>query len=195
LTTTNVRPFRRRCRHAEELGEGPHVAATDGCLINTGRHVAFVSTDRDLMETFLSCIGRNPSKSGIRKDGNAYRVQFGDVELYGWLSETGLTQRKSLTLGSVEVPPDLFLDLVRGLFDCDGSISHYVHRPALRKYPGYLYRRLTVRFHSASPKNLRWLQKGWPTSSRSRAPLSSSRRTANTTCTRCSTRSTHQSRY
>jgi hypothetical protein len=135
------------------------LAATDGCLINTGRHVAFVSTDRDLMETFLRCIGRDPSQSGIRKDGNAYRAQFGDVELYRWLSATGLTQRKSLTLGRVDVPPDLFLDLVRGLFDGDGSISHYVHRPVLRKYPRYLYRRLTVRFHSASPEHLRWLQK------------------------------------
>jgi len=134
------------------------LAATDGCLINTGRHVAFVSSDRDLVESFLACIGRRSSH--FRKDGNVYRAQLGDVELYRWLSGTGLTQRKSLTLGRVEVPAELFLDLVRGLFDGDGSISHYVHRPVLRKYPRYLYRRLTVRFHSASPKHLRWLQKG-----------------------------------
>jgi len=133
------------------------LAATDGCLINTGRHVAFVSSDRDLMDSFLACIGR--SSSTVRKDGNAYRAQLGDVELYRWLSGTGLTQRKSLTLGQVEVPADLFLDLVRGLFDGDGSISHYVHRPVLRKYPRYLYRRLIVRFHSASPDHLRWLQR------------------------------------
>jgi hypothetical protein len=107
--------------------------------------------------SFLACIGR--ANSTARKTGNAYRVQLGDVELYRWLSATGLTQRKSLTLGKVEVPTDLFLDLVRGLFDGDGSISHYVHRPVLRKYPRYLYRRLTVRFHSASPDHLHWLQK------------------------------------
>jgi len=135
------------------------LSATDGCLINTGRHVAFVSTERDQMEAFLVCVGRNPSTTTIRKDGSAYRVQLGDVELYRWLEATGLTQRKSLSLGSVEVPADLFFDLVRGLFDGDGSISHYVHRPVARKYPRYLYRRLTVRFHSASPEHLRWLQK------------------------------------
>lgn len=134
------------------------LAATDGCLVNTGRHVAFVSTERDQMETFLSCIGRSPSTTTIRKDGNAYRVQLGDAELYRWLSEAGLTQRKSLTLGTVQVPAELFLDLV-GLFDGDGSISHYVHRPVLRRYPRYLYRPLTVRFHSASPEHLKWLQK------------------------------------
>src|SRR5207249_11443142 len=87
------------------------LAATDGGLINTGRHVAFVSSDRDLMESFLACIGRKGSN--FRKDGDAYRAQLGDVELYQWLSETGLTQRKSLTLGTVEVPAELFLDLVR----------------------------------------------------------------------------------
>jgi hypothetical protein len=109
------------------------------------------------MESFLSCIGRRSST--IRKAGNAYRAQLGDVELYRWLEEIGLTPRKSLTLGKVEVPAELFLDLVRGLLDGDGSISHYVHRPVQRKYPRYLYRRLTVRFHSASPEHLIWLQK------------------------------------
>ena len=53
--------------------------------MNTGRHVAFVSTERDQMEAFLACVGRNPSTTTIRKDGNVYRVQLGDVELYRWL--------------------------------------------------------------------------------------------------------------
>ena len=65
---------------------------------------------------------------------------------------------KESDAGPGSSPPELFLDLVRGLLDGDGSISHYVHRPVQRKYPHYLYRRLTVRFHSGSPKHLRWLQ-------------------------------------
>lgn len=140
-----------------ELAYAVGLAATDGCLINTGRHVAFVSTDRELVETFLACVGRG--ETTIRQQGNAYRVQFGDVALYRWLEEIGLTQRKSLTLGRIEVPDCHFVDLVRGLLDGDGSISHYVHHPVQRDYPTYLYRRLTVRFHSASPEHLRWLQK------------------------------------
>ncbi|HWL87524.1 MAG TPA: hypothetical protein VNO21_17085 [Polyangiaceae bacterium] len=141
-----------------ELAYAVGLAATDGCLINTGRHVAFVSNDLDQMEAFLTSVGRNPSASGLRKTGNTYRVQFGDVELYRWLEAAGLTQRKSLTLGRIDVPERIFLDLVRGLLDGDGSVAHYVHRPVARNYPGYLYRRLTVRFHSASPEHLRWLQ-------------------------------------
>jgi hypothetical protein len=132
------------------------LAATDGCLINTGRHVAFVSTDLEQMQTFLECIGRQGST--IRSDGNAYRVQLGDVELYRWLSDAGLTPRKSLTLGAICVPDEMFLDLVRGLLDGDGSIKHYVHRPVARDYPYYRYRRLNVLFHSASFDHLVWLQ-------------------------------------
>lgn len=64
-----------------------------------------------------------------------------------------------MTLGRIDGPTHLSLDLVRGLLDGDGSISHYVHRPNARTYPGYLYRRLTVRFHSASPEHLKWLRK------------------------------------
>jgi hypothetical protein len=131
------------------------LVATDGCLINTGRHVAFVSTDRDLVETFLMCVSR--AGSTIRQQGNAYRVQLGDVALYRWLEDAGITQRKSLTLGSLEFPDPLLFDVVRGLLDGDGSIAHYVHRPVLRDYPRYLYRRLSVLFHSASLDHLLWL--------------------------------------
>ena len=135
------------------------LAATDGCLVNTGRHVTFVSSDIDLVRAFLLCIGREGAKIQIRQDGNAFRVQLGDVELYRWLRDVGLTQRKSLTLGELQIPEELFLHLVRGLLDGDGSIAHYVHRPVARKYPRYRYRRLSVRFHSASPEYLTWLQK------------------------------------
>ena len=132
------------------------LAATDGCLINTGRHVAFVSSDEDQMVTFLACVGRTGST--VRRDGNAYRVQLGDVELYQWPFKAGLTQRKSLTLGALEVPNEYFFDTVRGLLDGDGSIKHYVHHPVRKNYPHYRYRRLTVRFHSASRPHLVWLR-------------------------------------
>jgi len=141
---------------SRELAYALGLAATDGCLINTGRHVAFVSNDRQLVESFLACIGR-PGAS-IRQQGNAYRVQLGDVELYRWLEDAGLSQRKSLTLGGLEFPEGLLFDVVRGLLDGDGSIAHFVHRPVLRNYPRYLYRRLSVLFHSASFDHLAWLR-------------------------------------
>jgi hypothetical protein len=152
-----IRSFRREpLAWSRELAYALGLAATDGCLINTGRHVAFVSNDRQLVETFLACIGRPGAP--IRQQGNAYRVQLGDVELYRWLEDAGLSQRKSLILGELEFPDAFLFDVVRGLLDGDGSIAHYVHRPVLRDYPRYLYRRLSVVFRSASSDHLAWLQ-------------------------------------
>ena len=154
----DARRFRREpLVWSRELAYALGLAATDGCLINTGRHVAFVSNDRQLVETFLACIDR-PAAT-MRQQGNAYRVQFGDVELYRWFEDAGLTQRKSLTLGGLEFPDVLLFDVVRGLLDGDGSVRHYVHRPVLHDYPRYLYRRLSVLFHSASFNHLDWLQR------------------------------------
>jgi len=132
------------------------LVATDGCLLGTGRHVAFVSKDLDQIHTFLRCIDRLGAT--IRHDGTAFRVYFGDVELYDWLKAIGLTPRKSLTLGGLAVPDEFFLDAVRGLLDGDGSIAHYVHEPNRADYPGYRYRRLCVRFYSASRDHLDWLR-------------------------------------
>lgn len=132
------------------------LAATDGSLARTGRHISFVSRDLQQVESFLRCVNR-PGAS-IRKDGEAYRAYFGDVELYGWLTAAGLTPRKSLTLQGLTLPDELFLHCVRGLLDGDGSIAHYVHEPNLRKYPNYRYRRLYVRFYSASRDHLTWLR-------------------------------------
>ena len=80
------------------------LVATDGCLLGTGRHVAFVSKDLDQIHTFLRCIDRLGAT--IRHDGTAFRVYFGDVELYDWLKAIGLTPRKSLTLGGLAVPDE-----------------------------------------------------------------------------------------
>lgn len=136
--------------------------ATDGCLLNTGRHIAFVTCDLQLMETFLRCLGRdNRHRTELTRAGNpAYRVQFGDVQLYRWLESIGLHQRKSLTLGAIDVPEEFFLPLVRGLLDGDGTILSFVHAPTPSTYPDYLYERLWVIFCSASRPHLEWLRAG-----------------------------------
>jgi len=83
---------------------------------------------------------------------------LGTSSFYDWLKAVGLTPRKSLTLGGLAVPDEFFLDAVRGLLDGDGSIAHYVHEPNRADYPDYRYRRLCVRFYSASRDHLDWLR-------------------------------------
>jgi len=155
-TVRRSRVRKKRLVWSANLAYAIGLVATDGCLLGTGRHVAFVSKDLALVRAFLRCVDRVGAR--IRKARRAYRVYFGDVELYDWLTAVGLTPRKSLTMRGLRVAPEFFLDAVRGLLDGDGSIAHYVHTPNLADYPNYRYRRLCVRFYSASEAHLSWLQ-------------------------------------
>lgn len=134
------------------------LAATDGCLVSDGRHVAIASEDREQVETFLRCVGRPGAHISKDKDKDYFRAQLGDVELYRFLADAGLTPRKSLTLGSLSFPTEFFWDVIRGLMDGDGSVQCYVHQPIKAKYPLLTYERLNVLFHTASVAHANWLR-------------------------------------
>lgn len=133
--------------------------ATDGCLVNTGRHLSFGSSDRELVETFLECLGRPVRVETLltRKEALYYRTQFGDVRFHEWLRGIGLMPRKSLVLGPLAVPDGLLIHCARGLLDGDGSIINYRYdgggKAAGRRYEG-----LTTRFISASRAHISWLR-------------------------------------
>lgn len=132
--------------------------ATDGNLSPNGKAVTVVSGEVDMLETFKVCI---PRAGRIGRHGpNAWHVSVSSVTFYRWLESIGLSPRKSLTLGAIDVPEEFTVDLVRGLMDGDGSIRNYVHHPAgnVRRYPNYRYERLNVAFHSASLGRLAWLR-------------------------------------
>ncbi len=134
--------------------------ATDGCLSSDRRHIILTSRDRALVETFLACLGR-PNKYTVgrtRRGKRAYYAQFSDVAFYDWLLARGLTPRKSLTLGSIDVPDAHLISLARGLLDGDGSISVFLDRPTRIRYPDYEYERLWVFFLSASQAHIDWLR-------------------------------------
>lgn len=133
------------------------LAATDGCLAGDGRHVSFGSEDREQVEAFLRCVGRPNAHVSKEKNKEYFRAQLGDVELYQFFSEAGLTPRKSLTLGPLSFPAEHFWHVVRGLIDGDGSVKNYVHQPLKRRYPLLTYERLEVPFHSASLAHMEWL--------------------------------------
>jgi len=134
--------------------------ATDGCLSKDRRHISFDTNDRQLVETFLNCLGR-PIRYRTMKTlvGNdRYQAQFSDVRFYRWLVAAGLTPRKSLTLGSIAAPRDFFMPLARGLLDGDGNIYTLLHAPTRKKYPNYTYERLWTHFTSASEEHIEWLR-------------------------------------
>lgn len=133
--------------------------ATDGCQTD-GRHLAFPSADRELVDILLGCLGRTNKVSAVRTrtGGVVYRTQVGDVLLCRWLHGVGVTPRKSLTLGGLVVPDRLIPECARGLLDGDGSIANFTCRPTRKKYPNYAYERLYVEFNSASRGHREWLR-------------------------------------
>lgn len=154
-----------RSRATEPLAWTPELAyavgltATDGCLITGKTTIDFTSNDRELVECFLSCIGRPSSYCSrvVAKDGQKFRAQIGDVRLYRWFQSLGLTPRKSLTIGALAIPDEHFAHFTRGVLDGDGSIDCFVHSPIRKIDENYRYLRLGVRFHSASRAFVLWL--------------------------------------
>lgn len=134
------------------------LTATDGCLLSGRRAINFKSMDRDLVATYLGLLGRsNAIREERTKLGNiAYSTQFGDAELYRWFQTIGLSPRKSLTLGAIDVPDPALAPLVRGLLDGDGSILNYRYE-GTGKARG-IYEALRTCFVSASRTHVEWLR-------------------------------------
>lgn len=141
---------------SQELAYAVGLIATDGCL--SGRAITFTNTDRQLVETFVKCVGQFV-KIGVQFKPRrlpAYRAQLGNRTLLHWLVSIGITPRKSLTIGAINVPDEFLLAVVRGLLDGDGSVRNYWYTVPKGTRP---YEALAVLFHSASPRHLQWLQR------------------------------------
>jgi len=145
---------------SDEMAYIVGLTATDGCLFTGTRKINFKSEDRQLVETYLSVLGRTNrvKQAKTNAGGIVYFTEFHDSRLYEWFRSVGLTPRKSLTLGPIEVPDQYVVPLARGLMDGDGSVLNFVHRPTVKAQPRYRYERLRVCFHSASLTHIEWLR-------------------------------------
>lgn len=129
---------------------------TDGCLSSDGRHLEFCSKDKEQVENFKKCLGltnkitkKSRANEKIKK---YYRVQFGSIQFYKFLQSIDLCQRKSYLLQKLKIRRKYFRDFLRGVFDGDGTIDCFFH-------PESQYPQLKIKFSSASPRFLNWLQK------------------------------------
>ncbi len=146
----------------ENLAYAIGLLATDGNLSSDKRHIILRSSDTQLLQTFAKCfsisnsIGEN-SVGGYTKK-SCYRIQFGNVQMYRWLTTIGLSPAKTHTIGSLKIPSGYFKDFLRGHFDGDGSLTIYKDHYNTFKNPKYIYTRLWLRFISASENHMRWLR-------------------------------------
>ncbi len=130
--------------------------ATDGNLSPNGRTINFTSKDSELVELFKEVLKLSNVVSRKSRGGGGekkyYVIQVGDILFYKFLLSIGLTQRKSKTLGMLNIPENFFFDFLRGCIDGDGNINAFAH-------PESKNLQLRVRLCSASRVFLEWILK------------------------------------
>jgi len=147
----------------EEVVWSPEVAytvgliATNGCLYPDSRHLSITSKDRKQIENIKSILSISAKTAIISGDYSNderiyYRVQWGDVTLYKFLTKVGLTSNKSLTIGELRLPDQYFFDFLRGHHDGDGCFYSYFDSRWKNSYMFYLC------FSSVSKIHLEWLR-------------------------------------
>jgi hypothetical protein len=143
-----------------ELAYAVGLMATDGNLAGDGRHLSFVSRDRDQVETLRRCLRLNASTCLVRtsRGGTLYRVQWSSRALYDWFLVIGLMPAKSRRLGVLTVPDEYFVDFFRGCIDGDGTVLCYTDRYHAARKPAYVYERLYVSLISASYPFVEWIR-------------------------------------
>ena len=134
--------------------------ATDGNLSRKPGRVSITSNDVDLLDAVRQ---RLDLSAQIRPHGGGYgrrchRLAWSDLQFYKWLLDIGLTPAKSLTLGSLAIPKQHFVDFLRGCIDGDGTVLVYTDRYHIEKKASYVYQRLYVSLVSASPAFVSWIQ-------------------------------------
>lgn len=127
--------------------------ATDGNISRDGRRIDFSSKDKEQIKNFLRGLNIKVKIGEKRKiNSRCLRVQFGDILFCKFLTEIGLTSKKSKTIGTVKVPDIYFFDFLRGLFDGDGTFYSYWDSRWKSSFMFY------VVFISASKKHIDWIR-------------------------------------
>lgn len=137
-----------------ELAYAVGLITTDGYLSCDGLLIDLTSIEKEQLLNYSKCLGVQ-FKIGQKSSGNgrkALRIQFKNRFFYDFLLSIGLTQRKSLTLNKIDIPPKYFFDFLRGCFDGDGSTYSYWDPRWRSSFMFYLS------FCSGSRKFLEWIR-------------------------------------
>jgi hypothetical protein len=126
----------------------------DGNLSADQRHINITSKDLDHLESIKGALHLKSEIIMKARGGSSEKkygfLQFSDVKFYRFLLKIGLSTKKSLTLGPLNIPLEQFSNFLRGVVDGDGNIRHWVH-------PSNEAEQWSLRIYSAAPKFIHWL--------------------------------------
>jgi hypothetical protein len=157
MERNKLKPRDKEIIWSQQLGYAVGLIASDGCLSSDMRHLNFVSKDLEQIETLRECLGIR-AKIAEHKSGRAnstelyYRLQWRDTVLYDFFLSIGLTPKKSLNIGALDIPDDYFFDFLRGSFDGDGCFYSYFDPRWKNSFMFY------VTLSSASEMHIKWLR-------------------------------------
>lgn len=141
-------------RWRSDLAYAIGLITTDGYLSCDGLLVDLTSIEIEQLKNYSKCLGVR-FKIGEKSSGagrRALRVQFKNRIFYDFLLSIGLTNKKSLTLQKIDIPPEYFFDFLRGCFDGDGSSYSYWDPRWRSSFMFY------IGFASGSREFLEWIQ-------------------------------------
>ncbi len=131
------------------------LVASDGNLEEDNNCVILNTTDFELADTFRQLLGMNNAHIVVVNHApprkTSYMVQVCDYVFRSFVEARGLTPRKTLTIGALDVPDQVFVDFLRGELDGDGG-WHIGHG-----WRGVEY--LIAKIVSKSRPYLEWIQK------------------------------------
>ncbi len=128
---------------------------TDGNVSSDGRHITFVSKDREQLLNIQKALSIHVpfsnTVSGYTKLPTT-RIQFSDSKFWAFLNEIGVMPNKSKIIGKVSIPREYFMDFLRGCMDGDGSFYSYFDPRWKTSFMFYLA------LASASPVFINWIR-------------------------------------
>lgn len=131
--------------------------ASDGSLRQERPDIQFASTDKGLVKQVAEIADNNfdtgevtirsyaPDVDSEYNIKRIWKYAFTSRRFYFFLENIGITPNKSLTIGSLEVPDNMFFDWLRGEIDGDGNVQNRQKRGP------------SIRIASGSPKFLSWI--------------------------------------
>ncbi len=128
--------------------------ATDGYLSKDTLLIDLTSKDKEQLDNFSRCLGIDFA-IGFKWNSShdkCLRIQFKNRIFYDFLLSLGLTPKKSLTMGRLNIPDKYFFDFLRGSFDGDGCFYSYWDPRWKSSHMFYLS------FSSASQDHIIWIQ-------------------------------------